>query len=269
MTRCILVSAAATVAILLARCGAPTPSWIPPHYLHEDFRTEDGRFLTIAWPDSPDAGEARPLAFLVHGGGWTGGRPDEMLPVADLVHELGYQPVLVQYRRLGEVESLDSSIVDLRSAWRHVSGRAEAIGGSVKGSVAIGGSAGGHLALWAFGSSESGAERPDSLLLLCPVLDTSPITGFGADRFGEDWRRWSPRHSTIRFTSATLVLHGSEDAVVTRSATSQAVEAMVTAGSNVDLAVIEGLPHGFYSRPDELAQARGLIERWCRLEVPP
>lgn len=269
MTRWILVSATAAIAILLARCGVPTPSWIPPHYLHETFETEDGRSLTIAWPDSPDAGESRPLAFLVHGGGWTGGRPDEMLPVADLVHELGYQPVLVQYRRLGEVESLDSSVADLRSAWRHVADRAEAIGGSVKGSVAIGGSAGGHLALWAFGAAANGAERPDSLLLLCPVLDTSPITGFGADRLGEDWRRWSPRHSTIRFTAAILVVHGSEDAVVATTATRKAVEAMVSAGSEVNLTVIEGLPHGFYARPEELGRARELIETWCRLEASP
>ena len=269
MTRRILISASAVMSLLLGRCGDLKPSWIPPGYVWEMFETVDGRSLPIAWPASLDVGGVRPLAVLVHGGGWTGGRPDEMLPVAELIHELGYQPVLVRYRRLGEVFSLDDSVADLRAAWRHIAARAEAIGGTVEGSVAIGGSAGGHPAHWAFGSTSSGPQPPGSLLLLCPVLDTSPETGFGADRLGEDWRRWSPRHASIRFEGVVLVLHGSDDAVIGMDATRVAVKEMAAAGSEVSLTVIEGLPHGFYTRTEELALAWGPIRTWGTLKTSP
>jgi acetyl esterase len=270
MTKRVLAATTAAISLLFAGCGGSPPPWIPAGYQWESFGVEGGRSLAIAWPAREDHRQ-RPLALLVHGGGWAGGRPDEMVPVARMIRELGYQPVLVQYRRLGEVATLDDSVADLRSAWRHVADRSSSLGGTIEGSIAIGGSAGGHLALWAFGTSANASQRqrPGALVLLCPVLDTSPETGFGADRLGEDWQRWSPRHASMRVDLPTLVLHGSDDAVITLDATRKAVEAMVSAGGDVNLSVIDGLPHGFYARSDELERTRELIEAWCGLGASP
>ncbi len=257
------------IASLLARCGDSAPTWIPRGYLWEAFETWDGQRLAIAWPAPTGGVGSRPLALLVHGGGWTGGRPDEMEPVARMIVEFGYQPVIVQYRRLGEVPNLADSVSDLRSAWKHVVDRAEFIGGTTEDAIVIGGSAGGHLALWAFGTDADAVRRPKSLLLLCPVLDTSPETGFGADRLGGEWRRWSARHAPMKTSVPVLIAHGSDDEVVSLASTMAAVDAMVAAGSEVRLAVLDGVPHGFYVHDAHLQAARGPIEGLSRLEASP
>jgi acetyl esterase len=266
MTNRTLAMAGAAISLLFAACGGSRPAWIPAGYQWQSFSGEGGRSLAVAWPVLTDR-RHRPLALLVHGGGWSGGRPDEMLPVARMILELGYLPVLVQYRRLGEAATLDDSVADLRSAWDHVVDRSASLGGTVEGSMVIGGSAGGHLALYAFGAREDLVESPRSLLLLCHVLDTSPERGFGGDQLGEDWPRWSPRHAPMRIDLPTLVLHGSDDAIIPLGTTRQAVEAMNSAGGKVRLSVLEGLSHGFYARPAELEQACDLIAVWCDLEA--
>lgn len=268
MTRCLAVVAATVlIATALLRCADSRPAWIPAGYAWEKFPTEGGRRLVVAWPGEGTEEGPRPMAMLVHGGGWTGGRPDEMLPVAELVASLGYRPVLVEYRRLGDATSLGEPVADLRSAWRHLVARAEVVGGEVDGSIVIGGSAGGHLALWAFAESSGGRSAPSAMILLCPVLDASPETGFGADTLGDSWRRWSPRHAPLRSALPMLVLHGKEDQVVDPDSSAAASAVLRAAGGDVDFRLVPGLPHGFYARGDELAVVEPLMREWLQRQL--
>ncbi len=251
--------------MLPSSCGDSRPAWTPPGYRWAVHEVRPGGFVTIAWPPALSVEGVRPLALLVHGGGWSGGRPDEMVPVANLVSEFGYQPVLVQYGRLGEFASLDAALADLRTAWSYVVERAESIGGAAENSIVIGGSAGGHLATWAFAAHDGPTFRPSAVVLLCPVLDTSPQTGFGAERLGDDWRRWSLRHNPPRLTVPVRVLHGSEDEVVSPASTVAAVEALREKGGDVELTTVDGLAHGFYVRSSDLGRVRRDIEAWCGL----
>jgi dipeptidyl aminopeptidase/acylaminoacyl peptidase len=66
-----------------------------------------------------------------------------------------------------------------------------------------------------------------------------------------------------------LIAHGSDDEVVSLASTMAAVDAMVAAGSEVRLAVLDGVPHGFYVHDAHLQAARGPIEGLSRLEASP
>jgi acetyl esterase/lipase len=96
-----------------------------------------------------DAGQRRPIAFLLHGGCWLN-RFDRLYfaHLADALRARGWITVNVEYRRLGDAGGdWPGPLRDVQSAFAYVAHEAPAWGGDPTRIVVSGHSAGGHLAL--------------------------------------------------------------------------------------------------------------------------
>jgi acetyl esterase/lipase len=108
---------------------------------------------------------ARPLAIVLHGGYW---RPTydrtHTSPMADALATQGWTVATPEYRRIpGDP---DATLADIRRALAILP---EAVEGHDGRCIAIGHSAGGHLALWA--AATLPAPRLQGVLALAPVAD--------------------------------------------------------------------------------------------------
>jgi acetyl esterase/lipase len=84
--------------------------------------------------------------MMVHGGGWSSGRPDDLPDLARYLAAHGYVVAAPEYR-LAPASTFPAAIDDLRAAVAFLRGRARAWGADPDGLVLIGRSAGAHLAL--------------------------------------------------------------------------------------------------------------------------
>ena len=120
--------------------------------------------------------------------------------------------------------------------------------------AAAGGSAGGHIAAAAAVlpgvDDDEGAPvscRPDALVLFNAVFDNGP-GGFGHARFGDRYREISPLHNFRSGAPPTLVLLGTEDALVPVQAAQRYQARMREVGARCELRLYEGQTHGFFNR---------------------
>jgi len=142
-------------------------------------------------------------------------------------------------------------VQDARSAVRHVREHAAEFGIDPGRIAVCGASAGGHLAaaaaLFPFdepGENTATSCRPDALVLLSPVIDTS-ARGYGQAKIGAEWRRLSPAHQVRPGLPPTLLLHGSGDATTPYQGAVLFRDAMAAAGNRCDLVTVEGAQHTY------------------------
>ena len=92
-----------------------------------------------------DNGKPKPCVFLVHGGSWTGGNKKDMQWIGDRFVNEGYVSVSVQYRFMQE-KPTPACVEDCKTAVRFIREKAKKYQIDKNHIVAIGFSAGGHLA---------------------------------------------------------------------------------------------------------------------------
>jgi len=133
----------------------------------------------------------------------------------------------------------------------------EDIGSDTARVVAVGGSAGGHLAL-ATALLElpntNPDHRPAALVLLNPVTNTSgdfPV-GFGRRHFDDDDHalRYSPLHHVGARTPPTLIMHGTADSAVHHENSVEFVEKVRQHGGQAEIVLYPGQRHGFFNSGD-------------------
>ena len=148
----------------------------------------------------------KPAVLWIHGGGWTGGRPEMFLPAAEYSAAQGAIGFTAQYR-LGSVAP---AVEDVEAALVWIRKNAAELGVDPQRIVAAGDSAGGHLAL-ALGTVTR--ERANAILAFNPVPD---LTGKWVDRTASpaEARRLSPLFAIDARTPPALLLHGRNDTVV-------------------------------------------------------
>jgi acetyl esterase/lipase len=145
----------APVVVMIAACGGSPTSPIPPPVAATVAPrpvSTDGGLEYAYGPDRAQrldlylpAGSARGLVILIHGGGWVAGdkRADTTIIASkDALLGAGYVVANVNYRLTHYPEPLD----DIRAAVEWLASHAQAFGLRSASHVAIGGSAGGHLA---------------------------------------------------------------------------------------------------------------------------
>ena len=198
--------------------------------------------------DGPDDG---PLCVLIHGGFWRA-RYDRSL-MEGLVQDLtpqGWRVANVEYRRMGfrGGGGWPQTFEDVRDA-------IDAVGESARTVIAVGHSAGGHLALTA-------AARPGRVRLTGAVSQAGVADMAEADRLGigggvtRDFAHGDPDADPIRHAPTgvpTLLVHGTADDIVPASLSERYADA---AGDEADLDLREGEGHFEHIDPSSGAWRR-------------
>lgn len=218
------------------------------------FNQVDELELRLFLPEGWAATDKRPCLHLIHGGGWGGMDPSRMYPfAADFAKRHGMVGISVQYRlyQPGTATVFDC-VKDARSSVRYVRSHAAELGIDPGKILVSGGSAGGHLAAATAlfdGVNEETDDlkvpcRPDAMVLLFPVIDTS-AAGYGQAKIGDRWQELSPVHHVRAGLPPTLTFHGTGDTVTPFSGAKAFHEAMLAAGNESVLDVNEGGKHGY------------------------
>ena len=109
-------------------------------------------------------GESKADIVLIHGGCWSNAYSrDHLLPLASALADMGYSVWLPEYRRVGDAGGgWPGSFADVKAALAYVAGKTN---GPL---IAVGHSAGGHLALLA---AQENNPHLDGVLALAPITE--------------------------------------------------------------------------------------------------
>jgi acetyl esterase/lipase len=200
--------------------------------------------------------DRRPAIVFFHGGGWTGGSPNQFNEHSTYFASRGLVCIQVQYRLLtGEPAATpEACIHDARSAMRWVRARAAEFGLDPQRIAAGGGSAGGHLAAHVGlvdrvdGPTDDLkiSPKPAALLLFNPVLDNGP-GGWGTARVRDRFPEFSPAHNVSRDDPPAVVFLGTKDNLIPVATMERFKSAMTAVGVRCDLHLYEGAAHGFFN----------------------
>jgi acetyl esterase/lipase len=211
-------------------------------------------WLHVFEPVDLQPDDRRPAVLFFHGGGWTGGDARRMFPYADHFARRGAVGISVEYRLLNSKAgtTVFDCVKDGRSAVRYVRSHAKELGIDPQKIIACGASAGGHVAAGTAlfdGIDEPGepldvSSVPDALVLLYPVIDTSPA-GYGNAKIGTRWQEISPVHRVRAGAPPTIIFHGTADTVTPFTGAEAFLKAMREAGNRCELEIHAGGKHGY------------------------
>ncbi len=245
------ILALATPFTLLG-AAAPAPEIAPTEYVYKQVGDVALRVAVFAPPSS--SGQRRPAVAVFHGGGWTIGRLEWTYGDARLLAQAGYVGIGVQYRLSSldraEVTPLDA-IADARDAIRWIRQHADQLGVDPHRIVALGWSAGGHLAactaVLADPSAETGiSSSPDALVLWFPALALEYDDWMVRLLHGRaDRSAISPDKHVLPGLPPTLILIGRQDKVTPLAGAEKFCRLMRAAGNRCELHVYENVAHEF------------------------
>lgn len=217
--------------------------------------------LHVFHPENFKPTEKRPVHVVIHGGGWRSGTPRKFYPYAQSLVSEGYVGISVEYRLVDAKKGITvfDCVKDGRAAIRYIRANAKALGIHPDRMAVGGGSAGAHVALGTalFDGLDHADEdlsvscRPDSLILLFAVLDTSP-EGYGNKLIGEDWKKISPLHQIKPNMPPTLIFHGDKDNVAPYPILTKFCETLEAKGNTYELVLEKGGAHGHINNDRKL-----------------
>lgn len=212
-------------------------------------------YMQVFYPKQMNPKETYPAMVFFFGGGWNSGSKDQFEHQADYFSKRGLVCFLVDYRTRNQHQTSPyESVKDAKSAIRYVRANAEKFHIDPEKIIASGGSAGGHLAAATAlikGYNESSdnvgfSAIPNALVLFNPVIDNGP-GGYGYERIGDNYEKFSPLHNIKSGAPPTLFLLGTKDALIPVVTGQYYKMVMEKVGSRCDLVLYEDQPHGFFN----------------------
>ena len=225
------------------------------------YKKVDDRELKMKIVEPTDESDAaRPAIVFFHGGGWSGGNFSAFERQAQHFAKKGVVCALVEYRLIGRKPN-DPPVVciqDAKSAMRWVRSHAEELKIDPERIAACGSSAGGHLTacVGMLPGVDDPADdlevscRANAMIMYCPVLDNGPDgghdggPGYGHERCGPEWKKYSPAHHVSKEAPPALVMIGNKDHLIPVSTVERFQKEMEKAEVRCDLLVYEGT-HAF------------------------
>jgi acetyl esterase/lipase len=269
----------------------PEPTSVPETITFYDdvvYATHDGVTLSLDIFVPKDADSPRPLMLFIHGGGWSHGKKEDYFYYNIEFARLGYVTASVQYRLTPEhvfpanVQDVKCAIVFLRE---HASGYRI----DPSKVIAIGGSAGGHLALMAGYVQDPGLGCPDgksdadtsvqAVVNIYGVVDcTTPVAiqahqvidyiGAPYNEARKAYEAASPIHHLDPNDPPTLTFHGTIDELVPIGQADKLHAKLDELGIDNYYDRIEGWPHSMDVAKPINDRCRYIIERFLEKYAP-
>lgn len=247
----LVIACAAVVA--LAPAYAVKVSTV--QYKHTD---ELDLTMKVFAPDSLRLSDRRPAIVFFFGGGWITRSLGQFEAQARYFAERGMVCFVADYRvKKTEGTSPYDCVADAKSAIRYVRSHAAEFGVDPDRIAASGGSAGGHIA--AATAMVKGYDDPSDdrrispeanlLVLFNPVLDNGP-GGYGYERIGKNYKRFSPSYNVRRGVPHSIIFLGEKDTLFTVQAAERFKTAVEQKGSECELHIYPGVGHGFFNRKE-------------------
>ena len=200
----------------------------------------------------------RPCFVSFFGGGWVSGSPTHSIGWAKWAASKGLIGIAPDYRtRQRFAGTPEDCVADGRAAVCWVEDYAAELGLDPKKIIAMGGSAGGHVAAWtAIPSDGPGKDdpapkfMPAALVLLNPVTDTKAGGYGGPKRFGGDAARalaCSVPDQMPKVMPPTIVFHATADLTVPYVNSVALRDKLVASGNRCELVTFQGLGHSYNS----------------------
>jgi acetyl esterase/lipase len=243
-------------------------------YVHDVTYLKSGDLALQARVYRPDGDGPFPTLLDVHGGAWVHGTRLNDVVLDSAIANAGFLVVAVDFRQPPE-HPFPAPSVDVHFAVRWLKLHAQELGGNSDRIAALGSSSGGQvaglvglrpfdpmLAEWPL----DGVDATLACLIGCwPILDPSARYAFAQQtgrsdlleahqatfvplsRMDEANPRMVVERGEAQRLPPVLILQGSTDRNVTPSIQARFKSAYESAGGECDLAIFEGLPHGFGS----------------------
>ncbi len=277
---------------ILAQTQPPAPS-MPADVIHEKdivYTNVGARVaMDVVYPSAAASGPM-PAVVLVHGGGFRRGNRESYLLVAARLAQRGYFAATVGYR-LAPRHQFPAAVEDVKAAVRFLRANASRYAIDPERICAMGGSAGGHLALF-LGLTADVREFEGS----GPNLDQSSrvscvVNYYGPTDFTQSYSKSvdaaevlplflggdlthnrrahqlsSPLNWVTPNAAPTLSIHGTDDKYVAYEHSVWLTERLLAAGVPAEIETISGAGHGFKGADAELAEARafGFFDRYLK-----
>ena len=262
-----LVAASATPAI------TPTELLGAETFVYTTRDAEPVRLFVVK-PEKWKATDRRSALMFFFGGGWTTGTPANSIYWAKLAASLGMVGIAPDYRTKGRNDTSPlEAVADGRAALHWVQEHADELGLDPARIVVGGNSTGGHVALWTAitkappGSTEAESPRlkPAALILFSTVSDTSTLSGYTPQRFGEHAMALSPVHQLDAQMPPVLAFHGDADKLVPLRQALALREKLLAAGNACELHIVPGGGHNFGNEvPEWKEKSRELMIEFMR-----
>ncbi|MAZ28230.1 MAG: peptidase S9 [Cytophagaceae bacterium] len=212
--------------------------------------------ISFVFPDNWKERTRWPMIVFYHGGGWAGGDIKQFSSQAAYFAGKGMVCALVEYR-VAKVDHTDpfTALMDAKSAMRYLKKNSDRYRIDPNRIVAVGGSAGGHLA--AAVDLVEGYNDPNDdldintkvsgLVLFNPVIDNGP-NGYGYERVGEAYKQFSPFHQDKSKMADVLIMVGTNDKHIPVQTMKDFCKDAKDAGSNCEVIFYKDATHGFFNK---------------------
>ncbi|MEC3907024.1 alpha/beta hydrolase [Tamlana sp. 2201CG12-4] len=212
-------------------------------------------YLDVYYPEQAETGKAYPAMVFFFGGGWKNGNRTHFENHAKYFSKRGIVCFLVDYRTQSTNNTSPfESLKDAKSAIRFIRKNAKRFYIDSTKIIASGGSAGGHLAAATALIQDYNQETedlslsciPNALVLFNPVIDNGP-GGYGYERIGDNYKKFSPLHNIKKGAPPTIILLGTNDKHIPVVTAEYYKKVMDKVESRCDLVLYEGEKHGFFN----------------------
>ena len=234
----------------------------------------------------PDAPAKAPGVIIVHGGGWVrGDRRWEVAPLFDPLSGAGFAWFSIDYRLATDVTHFGVAIDDVQQAVRFIKVNAAEFNVDAGRLALIGESAGGQLAAMAAlrASQQESVQAvvalyaPTDLVTLIKTSEYIPARIRNSVQ-GTPWESFimaglaqlSPIDNVRRDMPPFLFIHGTDDALVPFSQSTDMCKRMRQVGANCDLYPVTGGGHGlrwWESYPKLASGYKAKMLEWLRQQI--
>lgn len=211
----------------------------------------------LAAPPTPPTAP-KPIILLIHGGGWVAGSRSEFGDFARWLARQGMVPVSIDYRFVTQAV-WPAQADDVEQAMWWLRENAASLHADPKRVIALGGSAGGHLAAWLGTTNHVNAHgTPSRANLVVSMWGPWDLTAPNVRQDGKNMiaalmgpqapRVASPLFRIDAQSAPTMMIHGTKDDLVPPDQSTRACEALRAVQVECDLMLLEGEGHGLTSK---------------------